>query len=219
MREPKNKERKMREEIIHTREGLERLYRAPYLRGPEVPPVRPLLEELALRADDVVVELGSGAGHFTLPIARHFEEEKGKGVVFGCDFSRPLVDDLDKNATAEGVDEHVRAICLADIRPRTLPFDDECVDLVLSVNALQYLANPGPYLREIARVLVPCGGLLIADWREPVSVNDGGSTEKGLTAEQLRVMLEDTGLEFNVGLELTGYSWVVQALRPIVFTI
>jgi hypothetical protein len=32
-------------------------------------------------------------------------------------------------------------------------------------------------------------------------------------------MLEDAGLEFNVGLELPGYSWAVQALRPIVFTI
>lgn len=210
----------MREEMRHTREGLDHLYRAPYLRGPEVPPVRPLLEELALRADDVVVELGSGNGHFTLPIARHFEEEKGKGVVFGCDFSRPLVDDLDKNATAEGVAEHVRTICLGDIRPRTLPFEDECVDLVLSVNTLQYLADPVPYLREIARVLVPCGAVWIADWRGgSMSIDNDNNTEKGLMAEQLDPMLERAGLEPNIRLEPSGYSWVVRAVRPIVFTI
>ena len=209
----------MREEIIHAREGLERLYNASYLGELKAPPVQPVLEQLALRADDVVVELGSGNGHFTLPIARRFEEEQGRGVIFGCDFSRSLVDDLGAKAAAERVDVHLRAVSLGDILPETLPFADASVDMVLSVNVLQYLADPRPYLREIARVLVPGGGMLVADWREPVPSRSGDNREKGRTPEQFYSMPAEVGLESILPLELSGYFWAVQAVRPIVFTV
>lgn len=203
-------------------ENLERLYHAPYLRGAEVPSVRPVLEKLALGADDIVVEFGSDDGHFTLPIARYFEEQQGRGVVFACDFSRTLVDDLAQKATVEGVDNHVRTICLGDIRPHTLPLKNERVQAVVSVNALQYLSDPEPYMMEIARVLVPCGKMIVADWRKPVSVNQDGLPHKVLAPAQLYPVLEAAGaagLEANVELAPRGYSWVISAVKPKVFSL
>ena len=209
----------MREEIKQVRVGLHHLYRAPFLQKPKVPPVRPILDELAIRTDDVVVEFGSGDGHFTLPIARQLEALAGRGIVFACDFSKGLVESLEQKAIAEGVDDHVRAVCLDEIKPRTLPLEDERVESVLAVNSLQYLADPVPYLKEIARVLAPCGYLLIADWQKPFEARRKEASSRGLSPVELYPMLETAGLEANLRLELDGYVWAIRAVKPIVIFI
>ncbi len=209
----------MREETNQVREGLQHLYRAPFLEKPKEPPVQPILDELAIRADDVIVELGAGEGHFTLPIARQLETLTGRGIAFACDFSKSLVGSLDRKAVAEGVDDHVRTVCLNEVRPRTLPFEDERVDSVLAVNFLQYLADPVPYLKEVARVLAPCGNLVVVDWQKTSKTPQTDSSSKGITPDDLYPMMESAGLEANLRLELDGYDWAIRVIKPIVIFI
>jgi ubiquinone/menaquinone biosynthesis C-methylase UbiE len=206
----------MREEIKQVREGLQHLYRAPFLEKPKVPPVQPILDELAIRADDVIVELGAGGGHFTSPIARQLETSAGQGIVFACDFSKSLVESLEQKAIAEGVDDHVRAVCLDEFKPRTLPFEDERVDSVLAVNFLHYLADPVPYLREVSRVLAPCGNLVVADWQKTSKTPPTDSASRRVTPDDLYPMMESAGLEANLLLELDGYEWAIRVIKPIV---
>jgi SAM-dependent methyltransferase len=209
----------MREETKHVREGLERIYQAPYLETREAPAARPLVDELSLDKDDVVLELGVGAGHFTLPVARRLEALRGLGVIFACDFSKALVEQLEGEAVAEGLARRVRAICLDDIAAKKLPFSDGRVETVLAVNTLQYLPDPIPYIEEIARVLVPFGTLLIADWQEPSALSAGVKPPRAGGPDDLYTMLSTAGLETVFRLELKGYTWVIRATKPIVVTL
>lgn len=207
----------MREEIKQAKEGLHHLYRASFLEEPKIPRIKPILDELAIRMDDVIVELGAGGGHLTLPIARQLETLAGQGIVFACDFSKALIESLGRKAIAERVDERVRAVCLDEVKPRTLPFEDERVDIVLAVNFLQYLADPVPYLKEVARVLTPCGNLVIADWQKRSKRSSAEPAAKRITPDDLHPMMENAGLEADFQLELDGYEWALRVIKPIVF--
>jgi SAM-dependent methyltransferase len=50
---------------------------------------------------------------------------------------------------------------IADLNAR-LPFDDGSFDLVVSIETIEHLENPHLFLREIARVLKPCGHVVLA---------------------------------------------------------
>ena len=200
-------------------DGLRPLYRTSSLVELEIPPVQPIVDELIIQRDDVIVEIGAGMGHFTLPIARHLNVSGSSGVVFACDFSKTAVEGIAKDAAARGVDGYVRAVCLSAVGPRCLPFSDEQVQSVLAVNTLQYLADPFPYITDIVRILVPCGSLLIADWRDHHYLQEQGKPQGvGTAPEALYSLLDRAGLDVHVRLNIEGYSWAVRAMKPLIIS-
>lgn len=53
---------------------------------------------------------------------------------------------------------------LATGRAESLPFRDETFDTVISCSVLHYVDDPPSALREVARVLVPGGHMVLTDW-------------------------------------------------------
>lgn len=99
-----------------------------------------------------LLDVGTGTGHFALWAA-------GLGAhAVGLDISRPL---LRVAARKEGMPPLVQADALA------LPFADATFDCVLSVTALEFIAEPERAVAEMVRVCRP-GGRVVAgvlnDW-------------------------------------------------------
>jgi ubiquinone/menaquinone biosynthesis C-methylase UbiE len=124
-----------------------------------------LLDGLALRGDEQVLDLGCGRGAVLLAAASRLTTGRAVGIDLWrkADQSGNAAEATWQNAVAERVAERVE-LCTADMT--ALPFDDGCFDLVLSSVAIHNVkgrADRDRAIEEAVRVLRPGGRLVIAD--------------------------------------------------------
>ena len=125
-----------------------------------------LLDALALRGDEELLDVGCGRGLLLIGAAKRLPT----GRAFGVDLWRNQDQAGNSrqatmaNAAAEGVAERVE---LRDGDARDLPFDDASFDVVVSSLALHNLAGADARrqaVREIVRVLKPDGRVALLDF-------------------------------------------------------
>jgi len=120
-----------------------------------------LLEQLPLQQGITFLDLGCGAGNYTLAVA----EAIGKhGVVVALDLWPPGIEGLQERAAAAGR-RNIRAL-LADIS-KLIPLGDHSVDVCLMATVLHDLAEFGMAegaLGEARRVLKPGGALAVVEF-------------------------------------------------------
>ena len=193
---------------------FERIYNADYLIKPQDPPVLGLIEALCLEPDSVVIEFGSGEGHFTLPIARKLKELRSSGLIFGFEFAEWMIEHLNEAAIELDLEQQVRSWPITRLQPNILPIKDDKADRILAVNSIHYLDSPLAFYEEFARILKPGGILLIADWiRHPAGEKGTDKLQSGLL-ENAFDHLFAIGLGIPEELSIEVYSWVVRAKKP-----
>jgi len=126
-----------------------------------------LLNELQLRGDERILDLGCGRGAVLFLAAQHLSRGRAVGVDIWnrADQSGNSEKAARRNAMAEGVADRIE-LMTADITQ--LPLESDQFDLVLSNVAIHNIkgkANRAKALEEAVRVLRPGGRLLIADLR------------------------------------------------------
>lgn len=124
-----------------------------------------LLDELELRGDERLLDLGCGRGAVLLAGARRLPEGRAVGVDLwrGVDQSGNAQRGTSRNAEAEGVHDRVE-LHTGDLRD--LPFGDGEFDVVLSSLAIHNIKDVEGRRRAVAeavRVLSPGGRLVIVD--------------------------------------------------------
>jgi SAM-dependent methyltransferase len=124
-----------------------------------------LLDELGLRGDEHVLDVGCGRGAVLMLAARRLPAGRAVGadVWRRRDQSGNSRAATERNAVAEGVRDRVE---LVDADARDLPFASASFDLVVSSLALSNIRGAdgrAQALREAARVLRPGGRLRIVD--------------------------------------------------------
>ena len=164
-----------------------------------------LLDGLALRGDEEVLDVGCGRGLLLLGAARRLPRGRAVGIDLwsATDQSDNRRAATLANAEAEGVGDRVEVL---DGDMRALPFADARFDAVVSSIAIHNLEDAADRERaclEIARVLRPGGRVAVLDFR---------------ATEQYAHAFEDAGL---VDIARSRRSWrmyppvrVVTARRP-----
>lgn len=113
---------------------------------------RETIARLAMKPTDRVLDVGCGTGELLSRLAAGFPEARLAGL--------DPVPEMLALAQAKLPDA-------ADLRigwANELPWPDASFDTVVSCNMFHYITHPVDALREMERVLVPGGRLLITDW-------------------------------------------------------
>jgi SAM-dependent methyltransferase len=126
-----------------------------------------LLDQLRLRGDERILDLGCGRGAVLLMAAQHLTTGRAVGVDLWrtVDQSGNSAEATRRNAVAEGVADRVE-IHTADMT--ALPFEDNSFDVILSSLAIHNIfgrAGRDKAISEAVRVLRPGGRMLILDVR------------------------------------------------------
>ncbi len=126
-----------------------------------------LLDDMALRGDEQVLDLGCGRGAVLLAAARRLPHGHVTGVDLwrGQDQSGNALEATWRNARAGGVAEHI-TVHTADMTE--LPLAAATIDAVVSNLAIHNLAEPAERaraVREAVRVLRPGGRVVLVDFR------------------------------------------------------
>jgi SAM-dependent methyltransferase len=124
-----------------------------------------VLDQLALRGDERILDMGCGRGAVLLMAAQHLTTGRAVGVDLwkSKDQSGNSPEATRRNAIAEGVADRV-AVYTADMT--ALPLEEDTFDLVVSSLAIHNIpGRPGRdrAIDEAVRVLRPGGRLRIAD--------------------------------------------------------
>jgi predicted methyltransferase len=116
-----------------------------------------VIRVLDLRPGMVVGDLGPGAGHFTLRLARAVEPN---GRVYALDASQGTLDDLVRAADDQGIST-LRAVRV----PRSRLEIPEPVDLLFVSATYHHLPDPAPYFAEARSHLRPGARVAILESR------------------------------------------------------
>ena len=115
---------------------------------------RLVIEQLALRPEDSVLEIGSGPGRaLALAAAR-----AAKGLVAGVDISEVMVAQARRRNRAAIREGRVE---LRQAGVSALPYADARFDKALAINSYYFWPQPESDLREVRRVLSPGGTLAL----------------------------------------------------------
>jgi len=103
-----------------------------------------------------VVDVGCGLGGPACVLGRDFD-----AIVVGIDLERPLVERARERARRLGLSGRVT---FEVVDGRSLPFEDDSLDLVLSAGAFTQTADKLTAFRECLRTLRPGGSIRLYDW-------------------------------------------------------
>ncbi len=142
-----------------------------------------LLARLGFQAGQSVLDLGSGPGFWTLPLAEIVGSE---GSVWALDASQEMLDTLaSRNPPAQ---VHLMRTELPKIG---LP--DRSIDLAWTAFVFHEVEPPDELARELDRILKPSGRVLVLDWRPDGEGEKGPPRAHRLTPEQVIAWLRAAG--------------------------
>jgi ubiquinone/menaquinone biosynthesis C-methylase UbiE len=116
-----------------------------------------VLAELGIREGMVVADVGAGDGYFTLPLLKKIGE---KGTAYASDIDREALKRCAEKCKSEGI-SNVHIIVGTEDDP-SLP--EKSCELILMVNTIHLVRNPGVFFKNLARGLSANGKIAIVQW-------------------------------------------------------
>lgn len=152
-----------------------------------------VIEALALRAGEVVADIGAGSGYFALRFARAVG---GEGRVYAVDISPDMIRHLNRRLRDAGV-RNVFTV-LSDPDDPLLP--DGSVDRFVVVNTWHHIEDQSKYLGLMKRMLKPGGQVVHIDFHKR-ELPIGPPLEMKIAREDLVKQMESAG--FRLAAEHT----------------
>jgi len=118
-----------------------------------------IIKNLNIHKGNVIADIGSGGGYFTLEFGRKTGDN---GIVYSVDTKQKSLDFTKKEAHKEGL-KNIKTV-LADDKGFSIP--DQSVDLFFLRNVFHHLEVPVEYFQNLKRFLKPDGRVAIVDYKE-----------------------------------------------------
>lgn len=144
-----------------------------------------VIETLKLKPGEIVADIGSGTGYFSVRLAKSSAAPK----VYGADIEPGMVQYLRDRAAREGLANVIAVQASAD--SANLP---ELVDLVLIVDTYHHIGNRIAYFGKLRQSLKPGGKVAIIDFK-PDSP-EGPPAEFRFKPEKFRAEMSKAGYKF-----------------------
>lgn len=159
-----------------------------------------LAEAMALQGNETVVDVGCGTGFFAEPIARQCAR------YVGVDHSPEMLTFFrDKHWLPS-----VGNVELKEAKADALPLEDGSSDIIFHVALMHEIPDIEAFHREVRRVLVPGGRLIIVDW-EAKETEGGPPTEHRLPRERVLEVLARDGFDIVDQPDLYADFYVIVA--------
>lgn len=170
------------------------------------------INELHLKDNSVVVDLGCGTGHYVFAVASALQAMGKKGVVYAVDVQKNLLDKVAVEATRRGFD-NIRVIWSDIDVVGGIKLSDAVADIVIVSNVLFQSENKENFLREGIRLLKSGGELMIIDWLDS---NGGLGPNQDLIvrAEVVELILQSLGLSKKKDFGTGAHHWGVIFRKP-----
>lgn len=123
-----------------------------------------VIEKLRLKPGDIVADVGSGSGSFSIPMAKAIAPN---GIVYAVDIDPKMLDYVAERARKEGV-TNLRTVLGMDDDPK-LPVKD--VDVVFFHRVLHMIEHRQTYLNDTAKYMKPDGRIVVIDKNPEQSPN------------------------------------------------
>lgn len=158
-----------------------------------------------IQGDEVVLDVGAGAGRFSLAMAKKLET----GRVICLDLSEEMLQRLERNAKKKGLKDRIQIL---RGKASSSGLENESVDLVVCNDVLHELSGLEPVLGEILRVLKPNGKTIITDFRDTrigrlIGRFHGEEAHGPFSVNELEILLTHNGLN-DVKVSLLKH-WVI----------
>jgi ubiquinone/menaquinone biosynthesis C-methylase UbiE len=145
-----------------------------------------VIEALALRADSVVADIGTGTGYFAMRLAKAVP----KGTVYAVDVEPKMLEFVRTRAQAEHAPNVVTVQAAASSPNLPKP-----VDAILIVNTYHHLPGRAAYFGDLKRLLNTAGRIAIVDYRKDAP--DGPPPEFRFDAAQIIDEMQRAGYRLD----------------------
>jgi len=143
------------------------------------------LKHISLRTGDSVLDLGSGPGFWTLPLANVVGES---GTVWALDVSQEMLDELARRNPPPQVHP-----ILGELPEINLP--DASLDWIWAAFVFHEVMPPEKMVGEMRRILKENGTLAVLDWSPDATGESGPPLHHRLSVEQVSKYLKDGGFK------------------------
>ena len=151
-----------------------------------------VLRALELKPQDVVADIGTGAGYFAVRLAPRVAK------LYAVDINADLL-----QFTARHAPGNVQTVLAA---PDDAKLPDASVDVAFFCDVIHHIGGRPEYLRRLARALRPGGRVVIIDfYKKPLPV--GPPVEVKLTAEEVTAELRAAGFRLARQFDFLPYQY------------
>lgn len=134
-----------------------------------------------------ILDIGTGTGYLAFPLAEAYPQ----AMVYGIDIAESIIDKNRERVKSENIDN----LSFQAFDGIHYPYEEERFDLVVSRYAFHHFPNPGDAVKQIYRILVPGGKVLISD---PVRCRED---QEGIIDDFMRIK-GDGHIQFYTEAEL-----------------
>ncbi len=161
-----------------------------------------LLAQLPLAPYQVLVDLRSGAGGLTIPIAKH----TFAGKVYACDRSAPAREELRQKVTHSRLSN----VEVFDPKDQAKVIPPESVDGILLAMALSEAEDKVALLKSVGDLLKKGAWAAVIEWyKRDIGAGVGPPMEQRISEEEVKELAREGGFRFSERRDLNGRHYIL----------
>ena len=172
-------------------------------RRKEFPPEE-VLQMLAIKKTDNILDLGAGTGYLTIPAAQMVN-----GLVYALDMDEKMLEIIDCKAQ----DESITNIQLVKGSIDNIPLPDDSIDIVLASLVLHEIKPLSTTLQQIKRVLKDGGQFMCLEYEKDESAIEGPPMQIRVPSSVMEQELQNAGLNITQKIFLRKKIYIITAKK------